>query len=158
MLRIPEKLKQPMAGWREGCGPIPQGYIDFHAGCAQRDLDLRPDWKVVEDRGLVDDGWMDGFRVRCVIAAVPAPEALEGRKLVVLKWHESGAWFRDTGHGHVNEYPTLLDDHGRAPKPEEVPADPAAPYGESRVEDPEMAAIEAEWGDDPMGAWHGRNE
>lgn len=100
MLPIPQHLKLKMEMYRMSLAPLPQGYIDHHADLAQKDLDKR-DWHVLKDYGLMSEGWMDGMRVRqidVVIDCVPK----------TLRWHESGAWFRDTGVGHVRYVETNL--------------------------------------------------
>lgn len=111
MIRLPEDIAKQMPLYREGVIPLPVDYINFHATCAEVDLNRRlyteGSMILLEDRGMQSDGWCDGMKVRTVVVAEnqkhgqSAPGAW---RVLTLRWHESGAWFaQGAGGGWVRE-------------------------------------------------------
>lgn len=89
MLPIPDHLKLAMKMFREGWDSLPQGYIEHHAELAKADIQ-KQDITILEDHGLVPDGWCDGMRVQQYTIA----HKTDGKwKTDVIQWHDSGAWF-----------------------------------------------------------------
>jgi hypothetical protein len=97
--RAPKKISDAMSWWRQGFGPMPKSYIEWHKGLAEkhfktlvRDYNLK-----VTKKGMRRDGWGDGMQV--FTAEVETPSGNE----VTLVWHDSstlgGQWMVDTGHG-----------------------------------------------------------
>lgn len=91
-MKCPESIRKEMDLWRMGAIGLPRSYVLFHTQVSEMDM-RRQDWTVLEDKGMVSDGWGDGMKVRELVVAVANGEPGEW-SLETVRWHESGAWFR----------------------------------------------------------------
>ena len=98
MIQLSEKLFQKCREHQMMYGTMGEEFNEYHAYLAQIDIDSRnkSNFVVVEDHGLQDSGWCDGIKLRTIVVAVK--EDVLGWKCRTLRWHTSGAWFRE-GHG-----------------------------------------------------------
>lgn len=90
MLKLPTEIENEMKLFRAGFAGIPTSYINFHCVKANEDM-YRQDWKILEDHGLVFDGWGDGFKAKQLVVAF---KQFGEWRVATVKWHTSGAWFR----------------------------------------------------------------
>lgn len=99
MIKLPDDIKAEMDLWRTGRGEwnVPRSYIDFHCRLANEDM-RKQDWVILEDHGLVHDGWGDGMKTKQLVVAC---KGTTGEwKTYTVKWDESGAWFFKS-HGWI---------------------------------------------------------
>lgn len=89
MIKLPRHISQEMKLYRMGLTGIPTSYVEYHKDLAETDIQTQSNVKILEDHGLVFDGWCDGFRVKSYTVAIKS----ESWEVKTLKWHESGAWF-----------------------------------------------------------------
>lgn len=96
MIKLPNEINNAMRLYRLGVDfTVPHVYVDFHCKLANWDM-IEQDWVILEDHGLIHDGWCDGAKFKQLVVAYKENGEY---KVATVKWHESGAWFRDTGHG-----------------------------------------------------------
>lgn len=99
MLKTPKHISEKMDLWRMGATALPQEFIDFHEEAARADLAKRDGWSVLKEE-MVSDGYFDGMKVLQVIVRMPWDcDQFGEREVLVLKWHESGAWFQHAPSG-----------------------------------------------------------
>jgi hypothetical protein len=92
MVKLPEDIQRDMNRWRAGeIWNLPQSYIDFHENIAREDAE-KQDWVILEDLGLMDEGWGDGMKVLHLVVAVKID--LINWKVYHVRWHNQGSWFR----------------------------------------------------------------
>ena len=102
MIRLPEAIEAKMKLFRAGMDRLPQEYIDYHEDLARMDSKSHPDFVVVDNGGMVYDGWMDGMRVLQHLVR----DRKTGKEFLI-QWSDSngkGAWFRLGRHGNVRQY------------------------------------------------------
>lgn len=103
MLKQTPEITRKMDDWRNGHGiaPFPQEYNRFHEDLARFDLSKRSIWKVYHVE-MVNDGWGDPAEFLQAVIETPNGE------LHKIKWHESGAWFRE-GAGWTRYFEMLAE-------------------------------------------------
>ena len=89
MIKLPNEIANEMCFYRAGLAGIPFSYINFHCNLANEDM-YKQDWKILEDHGLVYDGWCDGAKFKQLVVAYKENNEY---KFGTVMWHESGAWF-----------------------------------------------------------------
>lgn len=113
MIQLPDSIRAEMNVWRakNDAGlwvSVPDSYTKFHLEKASLDMEKRihsGDWYVVEKK-IVPDGRGDGFQV---LEITIAEKVNEQWTINVLRWHESGAWFR-RGAGWTRHKEMLKDE------------------------------------------------
>lgn len=90
MIKLPENIKNDMNLYRAGATHnVPHSFIDFHCIAANEDM-WKQDWKILEDHGLIHDGWCDGMKNKQLVVAYKENDVW---KTGTVMWHTSGAWF-----------------------------------------------------------------
>lgn len=85
---LPEWIRKEVKLWQQGFGAIPQSYIGFHAGLAERALEsLKGDFDIHKTE-MRDDGWLDGMKVLFAIV-----EHKKSGKIAKLRWHDGNQEF-----------------------------------------------------------------
>jgi hypothetical protein len=113
----PKDVQKQMRLWRMGLVGMPGGYVDFHRGLAEKELERLKGLGVRVHNSFMDgDGWLDGMRTLWVIAEYRG-------KLMKLHWHDGNQeFFKDLGCGSS---PLGLGEFGEL-RPE-APAAPQKP-------------------------------
>lgn len=86
---LPVAVKRDMELYRLTGSGVAPSYVKWHSKMARRDIENQP-FVVLEDHGLVDEGWYDGMRVVELVVAVKDEK---GWHTATVRWHDSFAWF-----------------------------------------------------------------
>lgn len=109
VIKLPAVIEAEMKLFRLGMASLPSIYVNFHHTLAQDDLALRiqdHDWKLLEKIGLVNDGFGDDMKYLTVIVAIK--DKTNGWGIHTLKWHESGAWFKQEPSGGFSRFANMI--------------------------------------------------
>ena len=99
-LKLPEWISKEMDLYRNFDFGLPDSYVKYHTFLATFDAVVNSNFTILEWKGLVRDGWIDGMKVVQILVLTKDDEEM------VLEWsdsHGEGAWF-EALHGKVRRF------------------------------------------------------